>query len=174
MIGEVLVWGLKWYFLAVEHWNLMVKVLRIKFKTPKSDVLENGEVKGHLALRLNDTCILNREGLIELLQYVHKVFRVKHLTIISGNCGFERELELRSVDCKCAIYYNYDLVKDGDQFCINLVDSDSENLFLLKLKEEYIKSSSDEIVEAIYNNTIKSFTSKTSAHVNNFLNYIFC
>lgn len=159
MIGEVLVWGLKWYFLALEHWYLMVKVLRIKFKTPKSNEIEIGEVKGHLALRLNDTCILNRDGLIELLQYVHKVFRVKYLTIIAGNYGFERELELRSLDYKGAVYYNYELAKDGDQFYVNLVDSDSEHLFLLKLKE-HVTLSYSENVNTIYSNAIKSFTSK--------------
>lgn len=158
MIGEVLVWGSKWYFVLLELWNLMFQVLSLKFKTPKSNC-GNEEIKGHLALRLNDTCILKERDLVDLLNYVHEIFRIKYLTVISGNLGFQRELEFDALACKGKIFYNYQLARDTDEtdFHVNLVDCDSENLFLLKLKEE---SMANETVENIFSIAFKSFTSK--------------
>lgn len=160
MLGEVLVWGLKWYFLALEHWKLMCKVLGIKFKTAKQNLNDSfSELKGHLAVRLNDTCMVDRDGLCDLLKYVHDVFHVKYLTVISGNYSFERELDLQKLDENASIYYNYELIQSGTGIFVNLVDCDSENVFLLKLKEAS-DILTEQSCEATYNATLKSFTSK--------------
>lgn len=160
MLGEVLIWCLKWYFIALEMWKMTFKILSIKYKSAKQAKHEN-EVKGHLALRLNDTKVLKSEELVELIQYVHTVFAVKYLTLVTGHFGFEREIDITTYP-DVNLYHNYEQVArySNDSISVNLVDNDSEASFLLKLKE-YINTS--EFItgdyDSVYKLSVDSFTS---------------
>ena len=163
MLGEVLVWCLGWYYFCLEAMTLAFTVLRIKFK--QSSCGKSNESKGHLALRLNDGQVLKSANLIELIEYCGSVFGVKYLTVIAGNCGFEREIDLRGHEskAKCSIYNNYEQLYAGPmnpQIHVNLVDNDSEGPFLLKIKETLVRASEREPDEAVYNSALKAFTSK--------------
>jgi hypothetical protein len=173
MLSEVLVWCLKWYFIALEMWKMTFKVLSIKYKIPKQTKHEN-EVKGHLALRLNDTKVLKSEELVELIQYVHTVFGIKYLTLITGNFGFEREIDI-SIYANVNLYHNYEQVAhhSNDAISVNLVDNDSEALFLLKLKE-HMSTNANELItgdyDSVYKISANSFTS-TFEGVKEFCNF---
>ncbi len=161
MLGEVVVWFLKWYYFNVELWMTMYKVLKIKFKTPKTIVNRN-VLKGHLAIRLSDTKVSSSCELMELIKYVHSVFGVKHLTVISGAKGFEKEIELSKKidDITFNIYHNFEPVLndlDSQSISVNLIDDDSQNLFLLKLNEQ---STVQDSCEDVLKSVLSTFTSK--------------
>ena len=164
MLGRILIWLLKGYYLIGELWNSMCKVLKIKYKRPKSNLkLKTEEDKGHLAVRLSDTKVAGSEELLELIGYVHKVFHVKYLTIICGGKGFEKELDLRRgsiEDISFSIYHNFEVVSpvrsNAIAISVNLIDFDSENLFLSKLKD--LNNSSSDTATEIYQSALKLFT----------------
>lgn len=159
MFGQVLVWCLSWYYAFLEALALTFTVLRIKFKRPNQKL--SNESKGHLALKLNDGHVLKTPNLLELIEYCRSVFGVKYLTLVAGNCGFEKEIDIRGNKMNCAIYNNYELLYSTTitpQIHVNLVDNDSEALFLLKVKETLLKNDLESSNEAIYNQALKSFT----------------
>ena len=155
MVGIFLVWCLKWFYSIIDSCKMTFKILSIKFRSPKSIKFLN-EPKGHLALRLNDTKVLESEELLELIEYVGSVFGVKFLTLISGKLGFEREIDLNGNE-NISLYHNYEdlLKRDNSAISVNLVDHDSESLFLSKLKE----SMKCEDYEINYKSAVESFTS---------------
>lgn len=161
MIGEFLVWLLQWYYICIALWNSMFQVLKIKYKTAKIERKVSEEAKGHLALRLNDFKAASSMELLELVIFVHQVFGVKFLTLIAGRQGFEREFDIRKHeinDIKIRIYSNFELIHgmEAATVSVNLIDNDSESLFLLKLKDSIETNDS---AEKIYKTTLKSFTS---------------
>lgn len=133
------------------------KVLKIKFRTPNTKKFEN-ETKGHLALRLNDTKVFKSEELFQLIEYVQTVFGVKYLTLISGTFGFEREIEIKEEKEEVDFFYNFEQIHTvpNSKISVNLVDNDSEYLFLLKLKENIMEEND---YESVYKYTVESFTS---------------
>lgn len=159
MLGVVLVWCLNWYYAFVEAMRLTYTVLCIKFKKAKEE--KSSESKGHLALRLNNNGqVLKTSDLLELIEYCRSVFGVKYLTLIAGNSGFEREIDLSGNKKEFALYNNYqELYSKDPQIHVNLVDNDSEALFLLKVKETLSRSFESGSDEFIYNTALKSFTS---------------
>ena len=168
MVDVLLIWVLKWFYIIVDNCKMSFNVLKIKFKSPKSTKFVN-EVKGHLALRLNVTKVFKSEELFELIEYARTVFGVKYLTLICGNFGFEREIDFRESgnNLKLVSFYNnYEQINavPSSTMSVNLIDNESESLFLLKLKQndEYGCEYEDEYgdyYDKIYNSTINSFTS---------------
>lgn len=156
MIGKVLISCLKLYYTILDSWRIMCKVLKIKFKTSQIKPIQS--TFNHLCIRLNDTKIADTRDLSELIKYVQEVINLKYLTIISGSKGFEKEIKLSS---NSIIYHNFEMVsrRVNDQMKVNLVDNDSENLFLLKLKETLDKSI-DLPESEIFKDTVKQFSSK--------------
>ena len=163
MFGQVLVWCLSWYYAFVEAMVLAFTVLRIKFKRPATKL--SNKSKGHLALRLNDGCVLKTANLLELIEYCRSVFGVKYLTLIAGAYGFEREIDIRGKKLNGAIYNNYELAYSSHAdpqvpaVQVNLVDTDSETLFLLKVKETLLRNDRQESADSVLSQSLKSFTS---------------
>lgn len=160
VVGDLfLVWCLKWFYRIVENWEMVFNVLKIKFKTVKITKLFPNEPKGHLALRLNNAKeVFKGKDLLDLIEYVQMTFGVKYLTLICGTFGFERELDFRgkSDKLKVSLFHNYEPIHttSNSTISINLIDNDSESLFLLKLKE--FKEAD---YESIYRLAVNSFTS---------------
>lgn len=138
-------------------------VLKIKFKSPKTTKLVN-EVNGHLALRLNDAKVVKSEEVFEIIEYIRTIFGVKYLTLICGKFGFEREIDFWNNEKNnlkfVSFYNNHELAYTDSRstISVNLIDNDSESVFLLKIKENLIKSDED-IYESIYKAAINSFNS---------------
>lgn len=165
---------------------MLQRVLKIKLKTPMLKVKNKNEFRSekfHLALRLNnDHFELSKQDLQQLIEYIYKIFNIKYLTIIVGKAGFEREIEENfssgsncSIDQKISLYHNYQLIftpsntptASADAIKVNLiydnnddVNSDSQNLFLLKLREcLYSNSAEVKVASKIYEAAFKNFTS---------------
>ena len=172
VLGQALVWCVNWYYAMVEAMRLTFTVLCIKYKRPKLEKSSH-ESKGHLALRLNDGQVLKTPDLLDLIEYCRSVFGVRYLTLIAGSAGFEREIDIRRPDkFSVAFYNNYqELYAKDPQIHVNLVDNDSEALFLLKMREILSKSSENEMEteEDVYNSALKSFTSKISRFFSHYI-----
>lgn len=163
MLGEILVWCLKWYYITLELWATMFKVLKIKFRTIKSAETANlviSQTKGHLAIRLNDTKVLTSSELIELIEYACKSFGVKYLTIVCGHKGFDKELELANTvnGVNISIYHNFEVVSEHSRpmTLVNLIDVDSQTIFLSKIKAESINQANEAGI--VYKSAVDSFT----------------
>ena len=167
MLSKVVIWFLKVYFESIDSFKEMKNVLRIKFSKPLKEATkpEFTEPKGHLALRLNVTRELSSAELFELVEYVHNIFGVKYLTLIAGNRGFEREIDfnlnLNNQKLFACFYHNFEQVfiptGSDSRISVNLIDNDSETLFLLKMKE-HLSKSSEESVENISKKAMDCFT----------------
>lgn len=160
MIDRLLVWFLKCYFSFEWTFSIIGKVLKIKFAPVKMERIDGAsEAKGHLAVRLSDTKTFTSRDLIDLSLYAKEAFGVKYLTIISGNSGMEREIEIKS-DAKLRLFRNFEVVHDNgsDSISVNLINHDSESLFLLKLKDCFASNSTQTSDDDIFKTTLKSFT----------------
>lgn len=140
MFHTLIIWILQLYFRCIENCGEVFKVLKIKY----SSVIKSVEVEGlkevnHLALRMNDGIELNTEDLIKTVRFASLTLKVKHLTIIAGNCGFEREIEIERDDAnEIDFSYNFKNIHtplDDPVIKVNVIDCDSKELFLHHLKE---------------------------------------
>ena len=148
MVGDIfLIWCLKFFYKVLDNWKMAFKVLRIKFKIPKTIKYTN-EPTGHLAIRLNDTKtkLFKTEEFFELIEYVHTSFGVKYITLICGALGLEREFDFEQSSKKISFFHNFEQIQtvSNSSISVNLIDNDSESLFLLKFKDVAIgKDASD-------------------------------
>lgn len=191
MLNVFFIWFLKLFYNTRNNFKILQRVLRIKIKTPmkivdnKKGTDKERSNKFHLALRLNNDQseeLSKQAPLFELIEYVHKAFNTKYLTIIVGPAGFEREIEevnvgndISSIDqtaqIQISLYHNYQLIYSPltPDINVNLIDdnddmhshSDSRSLFLLKLREFlYSDSEKVKVMSEIYEAALKNFTSK--------------
>ena len=190
MFNVLFIWVLKLFYNTQNNFKTLRRVLRIKLKTPIIKVNNQNEInkirseKFHLALRLNnDHFELSKRDLFQLIEYIHNIFNIKYLTIIVGKAGFEREIGENFspasdswIDQIIFLYHNYQLIftplntptPGANDIKVNLIydnndhfNSDSQNIFLLKLREFlYSNSAKVKVVSEIYEAAVKNFTSK--------------
>jgi hypothetical protein len=165
MLAELVVYIITLYYACVENWAMMVRVLRIKFRSPKLEK-QLREASGHLAIKLNDSKHFDEDDLCRLVEYTHNVFSVKFLTVISSRKLSFYFDDTALDDCKVpySLFTNFESVSPNSSalVCVNLVNSDAEGLFLEKLKQISDHANFEsEAVESLYSRTIKSFTGKS-------------
>lgn len=176
MLAEFVLFLVRLYYNSIESWKMMTHVLRIKFRTPILVRQHSREASGHLAVRLNECKTFDETAFFKLVEYVSCVFSVKYLTIMLADNQSNLSFNIDASRCKVpfTLYSDFEpvnnLLDHSTQLSVNLIKSDSENLFLQKLKKFNDQDSVKPYPpDSLYSMTLKSFTGTTLYIIFSFL-----
>ena len=135
LAGIILLWFLNLYYRCKDAIKSIWRVLYIKMH--HYGQLNAKEVT-HVAVRLNDALPLDHKSLLQLIEHVKQCYDVKYLTIVAGQKGLGKAVEIEIEVEDAGIYYNYDAstgLSSDAKLIVNIIDLDSRGLLLQKWKD---------------------------------------